>query len=78
MSAPSSAHEETCAASAASSCGSRLHMVCTDTGAYYADIAAIVNDEQGFLSDEFLTPDGRSIAAAGIALIVDYLRCHYM
>ena len=60
------------------SANSWIRQVCTDTGAYYADIAAIVNDEQGFLSDEFLTPDGRSIAAAGIALIVDYLRCHYM
>ena len=60
------------------SANSWIRQVCIDTGAYYADIAAIVNDEQGFLSDEFLTPDGRSIAAAGIALIVDYLRCHYM
>ena len=60
------------------SANSWIRQVCTDTGAYYADIAAIVNDEQGFLSDEFLTPDGRRIAAAGIALIVDYLRCHYM
>lgn len=60
------------------SANSWIRQVCTDTGAYYADIAAIVNNEQGFLSDEFLTPDGRSIAAAGIALIVDYLRCHYM
>ena len=60
------------------SANSWIRQVCTNTGAYYADIAAIVNNEQGFLSDEFLTPDGRSIAAAGIALIVDYLRCHYM
>ena len=60
------------------SANSWIRQVCTNTGAYYADIAAIVNDEQGFLSDEFLTPDGRSIAAAGIALIVDYLRCHYI
>ena len=60
------------------SANSWIRQVCTNTGAYYADIAAIVNNEQGFLSDEFLTPDGRSIAAAGIALIVDYLRCHYI
>ena len=55
-----------------------IRQVCTNTGAYYADIASIVNDEYGFLSDEFLTPDGRSIAAAGIALIVDYFRHHYL
>lgn len=55
-----------------------IRQICTNTGAYYADIASIVNDEYGFLSDEFLTPDGRSIAAAGIALIVDYFRHHYL
>lgn len=55
-----------------------IRQVCTNTGAYYADIASIVNDEYGFLSDEFLTPDGRSIAAGGIALIVDYFRNHYV
>ena len=55
-----------------------IRKVCTNTGAYYADIASIVNDDYGFLSDEFLTPDGRSIAAAGIALIVDYFRHHYI
>ena len=55
-----------------------IRQVCVNTGAYYADIASIVNDQYGYLSDTFLTPDGRSIAAAGIALIVDYFRIHYI
>ena len=55
-----------------------IRQVCINTGAYYADIASILNDEYGYLSDTYLTPDGRSIAAAGIALIVDYFRFHYM
>jgi len=55
-----------------------IRQICVDTGAYYADIASIVNDQYGYLSDTFLTPDGRSIAAAGIALIVDYFRFHYI
>jgi len=55
-----------------------IRQVCVNTGVYYADIASIVNDQYGYLSDTFLTPDGRSIAAAGIALIVDYFRYHYI
>jgi len=55
-----------------------IRQVCTDTGAYYADLASFLNDENGYLSDSYLTPDGRSIAAAGIALIVDYFRFHYI
>ncbi len=55
-----------------------IRQVCINTGAYYADLAAFLNDEYGFLSDAFLMPDGRSIAAAGIALIVDYFRFHYV
>ena len=55
-----------------------IRQICTDTGVYYADLAAFLNDENGYLSDSYLTPDGRSIAAAGIALIVDYFRFHYI
>lgn len=55
-----------------------IRQICTDTGVYYADLASFLNDENGYLSDSFLTPDGRSIAAAGIALIVDYFRFHYI
>ncbi len=55
-----------------------IRQVCVNTGAYYADLASFLNDDYGFLSDAFLMPDGRSIAAAGIALIVDYFRFHYV
>lgn len=55
-----------------------IRQVCVNTGAYYADLAAFLNDDNGYLSDAFLMPDGRSIAAAGIALIVDYFRFHYI
>ena len=55
-----------------------IRQICTDTGAYYADLASFLNDDNGYLSDSYLTPDGRSIAAAGIALIVDYFRFHYI
>jgi len=55
-----------------------IKKVCVDTGVYYADLASFLNDESGYLSDSYLMPDGRSIAAAGIALIIDYFRFHYI
>ena len=53
-----------------------IRQVCLNTGAWYADIASILNDKNGYLSDAYLMPDGRSVAAAGIALVVDYFRFH--
>ena len=53
-----------------------IRQVCINTDAWYADLASILNDDNGYLSDAYLTPDGRSVAAAGIALIVDYFRFH--
>ena len=53
-----------------------IRHICMRTGVYYADIASFLNTDDGHLSDTYLTPDGRSIAAAGIALIVDYFRFH--
>lgn len=55
-----------------------IRQVCVNTGAYYADLASLLNDQYGFLSDTFMTPDGRSISAAGINLLVDYFRSHYV
>lgn len=53
-----------------------IRQVCINTGCWFADLAPLVNDEYGYLSDAYLMPDGRSIASAGIALIVDYFRFH--
>ena len=53
-----------------------IRQVCIQTGAWYADIASLLNDSNGYLSDAYLMPDGRSIAAAGIAIVVDYFRFH--
>ena len=55
-----------------------IRQICVDTGVYYADLASFLNDESGYLSDSYLMPDGRSIAALGIQLIVDYFRAHYL
>ena len=53
-----------------------IRQICIQTGAWYADIASLLNDSNGYLSDAYLMPDGRSIAAAGIAIVVDYFRFH--
>ena len=53
-----------------------IRQVCIDTGAFYADLASFLNDENGQLKDEYLMPDGRSIALAGVTAIVDYFRLH--
>ncbi len=55
-----------------------IRQVCISTGVYFADLASFLNDEYGYLSDAYLMPDGRSVSAAGIALVVDYFRSHYM
>ena len=53
-----------------------IRQVCIQTGAWYADIASLLNDSSGYLSDSYLMPDGRSISEAGIAIVVDYFRSH--
>ncbi len=53
-----------------------IRHICINNACYYADIASLLNTDDGHLSDAYLTPDGRSVAAAGIALIVDYFRFH--
>lgn len=45
-------------------------------GCYYADLASLFNNDEGYLSDEFSSPDGRSIGNAGIAKLVEYFRFH--
>ncbi len=55
-----------------------IRKICASTGVYYADLASLLNDEYGMLSDAYMMPDGRSISAMGINLIVDYFRSHYI
>ena len=53
-----------------------IQQVCADTGVYYADLGAILNDTSGALSAEYAATDGRSISAAGISKIMEYFRMH--
>lgn len=53
-----------------------IRQACIQTGVWYADLASLLNDSEGYLSDAYLMPDGRSISPAGIAIIIDYFRFH--
>lgn len=53
-----------------------IQQVCADTGVYYADLGAILNDTSGALSAEYAATDGRSISSAGISKIMEYFRMH--
>lgn len=53
-----------------------IQQVCADTGVYYADLGAILNDTSGALSAEYAAADGRSISSAGISKLMEYFRMH--
>lgn len=53
-----------------------IQQVCVDTGVYYADLGAILNDTSGALSAEYASADGRSINSGGISKVMDYFRMH--
>ena len=47
-----------------------------ENGTYFADLASLLNDSDGYLKAEFTAPDGRNLSAAGIAKLVEYFRYH--
>ena len=53
-----------------------IKQICMDTGVYYADLASLLNGSDGYISDEFVMPDGKTISYAGIGKIVEYFRYH--
>ncbi|MGN0981331.1 MAG: SGNH/GDSL hydrolase family protein [Candidatus Limivicinus sp.] len=53
-----------------------IQQVCADTGVYYADLGAILNDTSGALSAEYASADGRSINSGGISKVMEYFRMH--
>ena len=53
-----------------------IRQVCAATGVYYADLASILNDSDGYLLAEYAGADGRSISSAGINAVMNYFRMH--
>ena len=50
--------------------------VCRETGVKFADLASILNGENGYLKVEYASPDGRSLNSAGINELINYFRYH--
>lgn len=50
--------------------------VCLASGAYYADIGAVVSDGNGYLAAEYASTDGKTVAPAGLSQIFSWLRTH--
>ena len=53
-----------------------IRQVCASTGVYYADLASVLNGDDGYLLAEYAGADGRSISSAGINAAMDYFRMH--
>lgn len=50
--------------------------LCIETGAYYADCGAAVRDANGTLMAEYASANGKTLNAAGLSVILNYLRTH--
>ena len=50
--------------------------ICIQNNVYFADLASILNDDDGYLKAEYSSPDGRNLGSAGIAKLVEYFRYH--
>lgn len=53
-----------------------IRQVCADSGVHFADLADILNADDGFVAPQFVSPDGRSLSTDGIAQAIDYFRKH--
>lgn len=53
-----------------------IESICANTGVYYADLASVLNDEQGYLRAEYAAADGRSLSSAGVNAVIGYFRFH--
>lgn len=50
--------------------------VSRETGVKFADLASILNGENGYLKVEYAASDGRSLNSAGINELINYFRYH--
>ena len=53
-----------------------IREVCASTGCYLADVASVLNGEEGYIKDGYVTANGRTLSDKGIAALTDYLRYH--
>ena len=53
-----------------------IQQVASNTCVYFADLASVLNDENGSLKAEYANADGRSLNAQAISAVMDYFRMH--
>ncbi len=52
-----------------------IRQVCTDTGAYFLDVAEAVN-ESGYLLNKYASPNGKTLNTKGLEEVLKYIRTH--
>ena len=53
-----------------------IREVCSANGCYLADIASVLNGEDGYIQREYVNSNGRTLSDKGISAMMDYLRYH--
>lgn len=53
-----------------------IRTVCTDTGAYFADVGSAVTDSSGALYTEYAGVNGKALNMTGLAEVLNYLSTH--
>lgn len=52
-----------------------IKQVCTDTGAYFLDVASVINNN-GYLMDKFASSNGKTLNSDGLKEFLDFVRTH--
>ncbi len=52
-----------------------IRQICTDTGAYFLDVAEAVN-ESGYLLNKYASPNGKTLNTKGLEEVLKYIRTH--
>ena len=53
-----------------------IREICAANGCYLADIASVLNGEDGYIRAEYVNSNGRTLSDKGISAMTDYLRYH--
>ena len=53
-----------------------IRQVCIDTGVYFADLASVLNDGDGYLTAEYALMDGKTLNTTGVSKLIEYFRMH--
>lgn len=52
-----------------------IRQICTDTGAYFLDVAEVLN-EGGYLLNKYASQNGKTLNTKGLETVLEYIRTH--